>query len=184
MYAKVLKANPYHDERGRFTSESSAKVVSGVGSLFHGTSDDSAQKIVAQGFKASKGGMYGDGVYLTNDKSKADFFGDRTVKVALPKGFKFKTFTEKEYEDFYWDAIEPTQGQRRADAFTQALSSKGFKGHAVKRSNGDTYFVVHDPTAFSKVSVQKAEGLTFYMRKVPKKTKKAATAYHKPTLVS
>lgn len=182
-FAQVLKANPYHDEKGRFSTQEKAKVVSGSGPLFHGTSDESSKKIVEEGFRASRGGMYGDGVYLTNDKAKADFFGDKTVKVSVPKGFKFKRFTEREYEDHYWDKVSVKDGERRADAFTREMASKGYKGHVVKRNNGDEYYVVHDPKAFQSVTVLKAEGegVVLYMRKVPKgkasKRKKSAFTY-------
>lgn len=54
-FAQVLKANPYHDERGRFTSQESAKFVS-VGAKFSTSQakakiDEAARKVSIGGFR-------------------------------------------------------------------------------------------------------------------------------------
>lgn len=135
------------DENGQFT-------------LYHGTSADAAESIKKNGFRPTRSGMYGDGVYFTEDHGKADFFskGGKVLKVDMPDKSKFKRFkNESEYEDFkYTPEVEDRVKKLRAEdpkldemeaqdkALNQVLKEQGFLGHSVKRKDSE-YYVVPDP---------------------------------------
>lgn len=83
----ISEFNPNHDKIGRFTTGNplttkEEAIAATKDSLYqedmlHGTSSASADSIVKTGFdvRPKAGRMYGDGVYLTNDKSAAAFYG-------------------------------------------------------------------------------------------------------------
>jgi len=135
-----------------------------AGRLFHGT--DAYEAILKGGFKPTTGGMYGNGVYFTEDHDKADFFkkGGKVLEVELPDTAKFKRFkSEEEYEDFKEEpAVEAlTKKLQKSDswqdkmaaqdqALNAVLKERGYIGHSVKRSSSE-YFVVHDPKDIKRI---------------------------------
>ena len=102
MYAKILKANPYHDELGRFTSKDKAAFTStgekfsgteGVGDVFyHGTTSEAAKDILREGLVVGKGGGSDDWARkhgfsmiqagLAETKRKASVFVAKSMKDA------------------------------------------------------------------------------------------------------
>jgi hypothetical protein len=102
-FAKILKANPYHDERGRFSSEDKAKFVSigGVFSspnrytgkpefsdthvtVFHGTASKALKLIMREGLQPAKEG--GGDSWAEAKGWKQNFkMGDRGVSVYFAK---------------------------------------------------------------------------------------------------
>ena len=85
-YAHILKANPYHDERGRFTTEDKAKFVSTSGKFadrvdpadvwFHGGSE--GENSIGAKETHLKPGIDG-ALWLTKDKSKAEHYARTTA---------------------------------------------------------------------------------------------------------
>lgn len=137
--AKILKANPYHDEKGRFTSEANAKTISGNYKVWHGSA--ARDKLIEEGFILGKEGhgkgkdMLGPGMYVTPSKDYASAYGElvrvKTKKVKLARVTK---------EDLY----EITQGKefqaelrRRTDEFfsspegKDAFSAPNYKGQLI-----------------------------------------------------
>lgn len=113
-FAHILKANPYHDEKGRFSTQDKAKFVSvggvfdkqrsgTVDSFFHGTSETVADLIQLEGFKlndmAMRGQAYGHGVYVAEKLELAQEYGARILTVKVPK--KLYKLTSAEFREVF-----------------------------------------------------------------------------------
>lgn len=181
-FAQVLKANPYRDEHGRFSSKdkaSSQTSEADSGSfqeLLHGTDGATVERILAEGFKASTSGAYGQGVYLINSIEGAKMFGSKVVKVTLPKG-KIKVFeTPEDYSLLKEDeAIKVSASEhekagltpRRAmsQAIADHLTKEGYVGHS-SPVGGFVYTIILDPAKLVKNSLAEKADTTLYLAEV------------------
>lgn len=190
----VQKANPYHDELGRFSTKDSAKTVSGEVSLGHGTAF--ANSIREEGFKLNpKNGKlvrtFGNGVYLTSDKEVAAKFGE-LIEVKV-KG-KFKALSDNEFDDFLFsDEFSAYEKAKKASGATlpedlpttkgtawvaEWFKDKGYDGLFLTKGTSypdNTTYVVFDP---KKIKIQKGEVLALTLYAVPPEsvTRKAKKA--------
>eukprot|EP00928_Gymnodinium_smaydae_P084478 TRINITY_DN6774_c0_g4_i1.p1 TRINITY_DN6774_c0_g4~~TRINITY_DN6774_c0_g4_i1.p1 ORF type:complete len:709 (-),score=73.10 TRINITY_DN6774_c0_g4_i1:194-2320(-) len=54
--------------------------------MYHGTSEEAAQRILQEGFRPSTDGMLGSGIYLSRDVQKAQRYGSAILKVDVDLG--------------------------------------------------------------------------------------------------
>ncbi|CAE7810655.1 unnamed protein product [Symbiodinium sp. CCMP2592] len=99
--------------------------------MYHGTSSSNAASICKQGFKQSKDGMLGAGVYLSADRDKARGYGDTVLEVDVRLG-KTKKITSQ------------------SDPMRTAWSSSGYDSAWVPEgsgmvASGRTETCVYDP---------------------------------------
>jgi hypothetical protein len=171
---KVAKFNPNHDEKGEFSSGSSGAVT-----LYHGTTEEAAQKILNTEFKVTRSGMYGDGAYFSPDQNFAKRYAMDTLdghgkilEAKLRDGVKVKNFTEKEVMDF--EDSDQVKDLMKSDsisssaALSKALENDGYGAHSVLRDNGSTFVVVHDPKHIGSVDLVKKKNQSLYLVEVDK----------------
>lgn len=171
-FASVLKANPYHDEKGRFSTKDKAAFVSSGGkTMFHGTSV--AELIEREGFKLAptkNGKAFGEGVYLADSAAFAGAHGGTVLKVAT-KGMKIRRMSFGEYygqiesEDFRTfrrnlrksltekNGVDPMDSMSNWSGFAESkwFSRKGEDGiHLFENSKNDQ-MVIYSPSKLKVV---------------------------------
>jgi DNA topoisomerase I len=155
-------------------------------SLFHGTTADKAEQILQSSFKASVGGMYGNGVYATDDLSKAQSFGGDVLRIKLNPDVNIIHMSEQEFSDFEADRAVADRWKEmrndnpdvgKDDAINKVLEERGYQVHAIHRTQS-VYYVIHDPKyiASSELWIQephywgkKRASLYLYLIEIPKK---------------
>lgn len=153
----VFKANPYRDEKGRFST--------GGGPFFHGTSV--ADLISKEGFKVLPGGngrLLGDGIYITPSKTDAASYGGEVLEVDASAVKKVKEFvSEPAYKK--WLAKSGLEDFTPA-SITTFMQGKGFEAVLVAEKS----LVVFDASKLTvKGKAEKAEGQWFMAVKRPAK---------------
>lgn len=160
----ILKANPYHDENGLFTTADKAKNV-----VFHGTSV--ADLIEKDGFKVvpgKNGRLLGDGIYLSSSKYTSEQYAKevngKVLEVSLD-GLAIKEFPKSmAYTKFL---MKNGDSELTPESMANTMRSLGFDGVKVADN-----FAVFSPEKLKIVSdVKKAEHKWFIV--VTKAIKKA-----------
>lgn len=138
-FAQVLKANPYHDEKGRFSTEDKAKVVSGNYSAWHGSA--AVDKLLAEGYIVGKKGaglgrdLLGPGMYITPSKDYASKFGEltklKTNKVKLARVSKEDLYAITQGKEFQAELRARTSAFFDSPAGKDAFSAPDFKGELI-----------------------------------------------------
>lgn len=179
-YSHVFKYNPNHDEKGRFATKDNARVVSGTMDYYHGTSLEAMGLIKKDGFKTSKGGMYGNGVYLSPSKEGAHVFSDGAV-IKVSVGGKRKDFTERDFEDWVFGSDVTAAAKKlmegkdslsissaRNMVVEEYMNKKGYTSYSIKR-NSSTFVVVPDPSKIKLVSSEEVRKSVayYYIVKAP-----------------
>lgn len=110
---------------------------------FHGTDLDSKNSILSEGFKIlekiNNGKHFGNGVYLTDKRESAFYYGEHIVEVdvdenALMNITSMKHFNEIEISAMFHGGIETY------------LSNNGFKGFKLTDIEGNVTILVYDLT--------------------------------------
>lgn len=166
-FAKILKANPYHDEKGQFSTQDKAKFVStgGVfdkqrkpgftavhssgsrdltaftGDVTHSTSSSSAESIKSNGFTPTRG-MLDTGVYFVHGKTKDNTAASSEVQVSA----KVKNAKLLEV-DSVKDLMEFGKNNNITESLDKGLGKLGYQGVRLKKpysGNSDPWVVVYD----------------------------------------
>ena len=140
-FAKILKANPYHDEKGRFSTRDKAK---NVVELYHGTSSAHLDSIMKDGLvvkpenrthaglKFYYKGERGESVYLTKKKETADYYAEESSKLSAGSKMVILKIVvpKKDYEKFKPDEYE-------ADSYRSLRKiPPGWMGSVVSKAEG------------------------------------------------
>ena len=138
-FSLVFKANPYHDEKGQFSTEDKAKTISGNSPVWHGSA--SVDKLLSEGYVVGHKGaglgadILGPGMYVTPSKDYASKFGDllmvNTTKVKLAKVSKEDLYVLTQEKSFQAELRSRTEAFFTTPEGKEALAAPNFKGQLI-----------------------------------------------------
>ena len=118
--------------------------------LFHGTSPESAESIMREGFRLDAGERHGrsggQGVYLHHDPEEAAKYGEAMV-VARKKG------TLANFYDMAWDRMHVNKGLTEDEHAAQYLSKYGNVGY---KDPDDNATIIYDTSALKPVAISRS----------------------------
>jgi len=108
--------------------------------LYHGTSTESANKIIKNGFNSNYG-RFGTGIYLSEDIEECLRFGQTLIKTSI-SGDKILVIDYIKLADIYSDLdIEEEEG---CPEFKEYAINLGYKGIKIVYDDGSSEVCIYD----------------------------------------